>query len=180
MGLEEPTVSSRCEAALDRAVGRYSKCLIKASARVARHRERDIKEASEAKVECREEFEEAVGGALDRYKEENCTSFIMQMEERTTSYAADIALEARGTPAPKLLFVQSSGGAGLTDSTVTLTGVSEQTGWLTDRPYREVGQVRTENFLAAWDVGADLFATVLPDADFTCEVDGKGSTTPRN
>ena len=48
---------------------------------------------------------------------------------------------------PELLFVQTSNGAVLTDSTLTLTGISPQTGWFTDRPDREAGQVPTEEFL---------------------------------
>ncbi|MDG1960330.1 MAG: hypothetical protein P8K07_17560 [Candidatus Binatia bacterium] len=45
---------------------------------------------------------------------------------------------------PERLFVETSSGATLTDSTLTLTGISPQTGWFTDRPYREAGQIPAE------------------------------------
>ena len=46
-----------------------------------------------------------------------------------------------------VLFVQSSSGAVLTESTLTLTGVRQETGWFTDRPYREGGWMRTARFV---------------------------------
>ena len=72
---------------------------------------------------------------------------------------------------PELLFVQNSDGATLTDSTLTLTGVSQQTGWFTDRPYRVAGQVPTEEFVLLWSEGS--MANDPPNADFTCTVDGE-------
>jgi hypothetical protein len=74
---------------------------------------------------------------------------------------------------PEYLFVQTSNGAVLTDSTLTLTGISPQAGWFTDRPYREAGQIPTEIFLLAWGEGGDSFADDPPNADFTCTVGGK-------
>ena len=74
---------------------------------------------------------------------------------------------------PGLLFVQTSDGATLTDSTLTLTGISPNTGWFTDRPYREAGQIPTEEFLTLWDEGENFFTDDPPNADFTCTVDGE-------
>lgn len=71
------------------------------------------------------------------------------------------------------LFVQTSDGAVLTGSTLTLRGISPQTGWFSDRPYREAGQIRTEEFLAYWDEGEDSFADDPPNADLACTVDGE-------
>ena len=74
---------------------------------------------------------------------------------------------------PEYLFVQTSDGATLTDSTLTLTGISPNTGWFTDRPYREAGQIPTEEFLTLWDEGENSFADDPPNADFTCTIDGE-------
>ncbi len=74
---------------------------------------------------------------------------------------------------PEYLFVQTSDGATLTESTLTLTGISPKTGWFTDRPYREAGQIPTEEFLTLWDEGENSFADDPPNADFTCTVDGE-------
>jgi len=74
---------------------------------------------------------------------------------------------------PELLFVQTSDGATLTDSTLTLTGISPNTGWFADRPYRAAGQIPTEEFLTLWDEGENSFADDPPNADFTCTVDGE-------
>ena len=71
---------------------------------------------------------------------------------------------------PELLSVQTSDGATLTNSTLTLTGISPNTGWFTDRPYREAGQISTEEFILAWAEGEDSFADDPPNADFTCTV----------
>ena len=78
-----------------------------------------------------------------------------------------------GNKGTELLFVQTSDGATLTDSTLTLTGISPNTGWFTDRPYREAGQIPTEEFLTLWDEGENSFADNPPNADFTCTVDGE-------
>ena len=78
-----------------------------------------------------------------------------------------------GNEGPELLFVQTSDGATLTDSTLTLTGISPNTGWFTDRPYRGAGQIPTEEFVALWGDGENSFAEDPPNADFTCTVDGQ-------
>ena len=74
---------------------------------------------------------------------------------------------------PELLFVQTSDGATLTDSRLTLTGISPNTGWFTDRPYREAGQIPTEEFILAWGEGENSFADDPPNADLTCTFGGE-------
>ena len=74
---------------------------------------------------------------------------------------------------PEFLFVQNSDAAILANSTLTLTGVSPQTFWFTDRPYREAGSIRTEEFLAFWDEGENPFAKDPPNAGFIRPVDGE-------
>ena len=76
------------------------------------------------------------------------------------------------TESPQLLFTQNSTGAVLTDSTLALTGVASRTNWFTDRPYREAGQMATDDFIEAWFLGQDSFADDPPNAEFTCTVDG--------
>ncbi len=169
----EAGVDRRCEAKMDRAAGRYARCLLKAKSRAARDQEQDVEETREAEAECREDFDDAVDRARARHQEENCTPFITQMEQRTASYAEAMALEAAGVPALELLFVQSSDGGELTESTLTLSGVSEKTGWFSDRPFRAAGQITTEEFISLWDEGDNSFADDPPNADFTCEVDGE-------
>ena len=157
-------VDRRCEAKVDRAAGRYAKCLLKAKSRAARDQEQDVEETREAEAECREDFDEAVDGALARHQEENCTPFTTQIAECTASYADAMALEAAGVPALDLLFVQSSDGGELTESTLTLSRVSDNTGWFSDRPFRAAGQATTEEFISLWDEGDNSFADVLPNA----------------
>ena len=74
---------------------------------------------------------------------------------------------------PELLFVQTSDGAALYESTLWLTGISPNTGWFTDRPYREAGQIPTEEFIFAWGEGENSFADDPPNADFTCTFGGE-------
>lgn len=77
------------------------------------------------------------------------------------------------TKGPERLLVQTSSGATLTGSKLTLTGIRPNTGWFTDRPYREAGQIPTEELLTLWDEGEDSYADDPPNADFTCTVDGE-------
>ena len=92
------------------------------------------------------------------------------MADRTVTYAEGVATEASGTPAPSFLFVQNGTGGRLSHTTLTLTGVSAETGYFSDRPYRLAGQVSTEEFIALWDEGG-TFADDPPNADFTCEIE---------
>ena len=106
-GFEERTVSPRCEAAMDWAAGSQARCLLNAKARAARHRERYVEKTSKREAQCRGKFDETVSRGVASFQEENCTSWIPQMEERIASFAAAMASEAGGTPALELLFVQA-------------------------------------------------------------------------
>ena len=74
---------------------------------------------------------------------------------------------------PEFLFFQHSDSATLTESTLKLTGVSPQTGWFTNRPYRGAGQTLTEEFISRWGQGDDSFADDPPNADLACTVNGE-------
>ena len=49
--------------------------------------------------------------------------------------------------------------------------VSPSTGWFSDRPVREAGQMATADFVSLWAEGG-TFAADPPNADFACQVDG--------
>jgi len=70
-----------------------------------------------------------------------------------------------------LLFVQDADGGNLKDDQLTMIVVSPNTGWFTDRPVREAGQMAYADFVSLWDEG-NTFDIDLPNADFTCQVDG--------
>ena len=165
-------VSPRCEAAMDRAAGHYSKCLLSADASYARHENATKLENHQTRCETR--FDRRTSRAVNRHGADACPSsdLVAAMEDRTVTYAQGVATEASGTPAPSYLFVQNGTGGTLSETTLTLTGVSSQTGWFTDRPYREAGQMSTEEFIALWDDG-ETFADDPPNADFTCTVDSE-------
>ena len=162
-------VSPRCEAAIDKAAGNYSRCLLKATAMYGKQGQRGKKFLAKQE-RCEINFNRRVSLAQDRYGEDQCTPYVSAIADRTVSYTAGVASEASGLPAPEYLFIQNSDGAVLTGSTLTLTGISPQTGWFTDRPYREAGQIPTEVFLALWDEDENSFADDPPNAAFTCTV----------
>ena len=165
-------VSPRCEAEIDRAAGHYSQCLLRANAHYARHGNSTKLENRQARCETR--FDRRTSRAINRHGADACPSsdLVAAMEDRTVTYAQGVATEASGTPAPSLLFVQNGTGGTLSETTLTLTGVSSQTGYFSDRPYREAGQMSTEEFIALWDEG-ETFAEDPPNADFTCTVDSE-------
>ena len=70
-----------------------------------------------------------------------------------------------------LLFVQDADGGNLDDGQLTMIEVSPNTGWFTDRPVREAGQMATADFVSLWDEGA-TFDIDRPNADFTCQAGG--------
>ena len=95
---------------------------------------------------------------------------------------------------PEVLFVQTSEGARLTGARLTLISPSQWTGWFTDRPDREAGQISTEEFLTLWNERESVFADDPPDfaddppdfaddppdfaddpphGDFSCTVEGE-------
>ena len=165
-------VSPRCEAAMDRAAGHYSQCLLSADASYARHGNPTKLENRQTRCETR--FDRRTSRAIHRHGADACPSsdLVAAMEDRTVTYAQGAASEAGGTPAPSLLFVQNGTGGTLSDTTLTLTDVSSQTGYFSDRPYRFAGQMPTEEFIALWDEGG-TFAEDPPNADFTCTVDSE-------
>ncbi|MCH2186866.1 hypothetical protein MK280_13445 [Myxococcota bacterium] len=162
------SVSPRCEAAIDKAAGGYSQCLLKASAKFAKKGDEDRLFAQQ--MRCGEKFDAQVARAQDRFGEDQCTPYVPQIADRTAMYAESAATEARGKPARSYLFVQNGTGGTLSATTLTLTDVSPKTGWFTDRPYRDAGQMRTEDFVLAWGDGGDSFANDPPNAEFSCEV----------
>ena len=137
-------VSPRCEAAMDRAAGHYSQCLLSADASYARHGNATKLENRQTRCETR--FDRRTSRAIHRHGEDECPSsdLVAAMEDRTVTYAQGAATEASGTASPSFLFVQNGTGGTLSDTTLTLTGVSSKTGYFSDRPYRLAGQVPTE------------------------------------
>jgi len=167
----EEGVVPRCEAAIDQAAGKFSRCLLKASAKFARNDDTDGLAANQAK--CEDRFNENFDEARARFRDD-CTDLREPIFDRTTAYAEAVALEAGGTPAASRLYFQSATGGMLTESNVTLTGVDPQTGWFTDRPYRQAGQITTAEFVALFfEEGANSFAIDAPNADFTCASGGE-------
>ena len=164
-------VSARCEAAMDRAAGDYSRCLLRADAHYARHENATKLENRQARCETR--FDRRTSRAIRHHGADECPSsdLVAAMEDRTVKYAQGAATEASGTASPSFLYVQNATGGALSESTLTLTGVSSETGWFTDRPYRYAGQVPTEAFLTEWDEDQNSFADEPPNADFTCTSD---------
>ena len=165
-------VSPGCEAAIDKAAGRYSQCLLKAS---ARHAKRGTKARLLAQqTRCENKFDAQVARIEDRFGEDQCTPLVSQIKDRTARYADNAAAEAGGIPARSYLFVQQGAGGTVSESTLTLSGISSQTGWFTDRPYRSAGQGATEEFISRlWDDGDDSFGDNPPNAEFTCTIDGE-------
>ena len=165
-------VSPRCEAAIDKAAGNYSRCLLKATAMYGKQGQRGKKFLAKQE-RCEINFNRRVSLAQDRYGEDQCTPYVSAIADRTKDYASDTAAEAYGVPGASYLFVQNGTGGTLSEDTLTLTGVNPQTGWFTDRPYRKAGQVSTHDFLSNWDDGDNPFSVDAPNADFTCTVDGE-------
>ena len=166
-------VSPRCEAAIDKAAGRYSQCLLKASAKFAKKKNQDDRLFAQ-QMRCGDKFDNQVARAQDRYGEEQCTPYTSQIADRTATCAEEASIEAGGKAAASRLYVQDAAGGTLTKTTLVLLGVDESTPWFTDRPYREAGQTTTADFVALFaEEGPDSFAENPPNADFTCESGGE-------
>ena len=152
-------VSPRCEAAMDRAAGHYSQCLLSADASFARHGNPTKLENRQARCETR--FERRTSRAFSRYGADECTSaeLVAALADRTVSCAEGVATEAGGKAAASRLYVQDAAGGTLTETTLVLSGIDESTPWFTDRPYREAGQITTAEFVALFsEEGANSFA----------------------
>ena len=166
-------VSPRCEAAIDRAAGHYSKCLLSADASYARHE--NATKLANRQARCETRFERRTSRAFSRYGADECTStaLVAALADRTVTCAEGVSIEAAGERAASRLYVQDAAGGTLTETTLVLSGVDESTPWFTDRPYREAGQITTAEFVALFaEEGANSFAEDPPNADFTCEVAG--------
>ena len=167
-------VSPRCEAAIDRAAGRYGKCLLRAEARNARHENADKRH--DRRLRCQAGFDQQTARALVRYGEDECAprDLVSAIAVRAVYFARGAAVEAEGEPAVELLFVQSADGGELTETTLVLSGVQRSTTRFTDRPYRQVGRMATAEFVTLFsEEGAASFAADPPNADFACEVNGE-------
>ena len=159
---------------MDRAAGRYSKCLLGADARNAK--KENASKLAKRQARCDAHFERDTTRAIEKYGPDNCTSahLVSAMADRTVSCAEGVAKEAGGTAAASLMYVQNADGGTLTESTLTLTGVNSQTVWFTERPYRDAGRMTTAEFVALFsEEGANSFAADPPNADSTCESGGE-------
>ena len=76
-------------------------------------------------------------------------------------------------PVPSL-FVVNSTGAKLEGTTLTMTGVSQNSIVFADRPVRAAGHVTTEQFIMQWDEGKDNFAKDPPNGTISV-LGGDGS-----
>ena len=63
-------VASKCEAAMDRAAGRYSKCLLGADARNAK--KENASKLAKRQARCDAHFERDTNRAIDRYGADAC------------------------------------------------------------------------------------------------------------
>ena len=167
------SISPGCQVAMDTAAGNYSRCLLRAEAGYAVHENQSTLEKRQAS--CERHFDRRTDRATQRSGWECPSSdLVTSMKDRTESYAGAIATEARGEPVVSQLYVQISAGGSLTETTLTLSGIDESTSWFAERPYREVGRITTTDFVALfYEEGPNSFAMDPPNADFTCEMDGK-------
>ena len=167
-------VSPRCEAAMDRAVGHYSQCLLSVAASNARHE--NATKLANRQARCEARFDRRTSRAFSRYGADECPSseHLGFMADRTVTYAQGAATEAGGEDAAVLLFVQNAVSGTLSETTLVLSGIDGYTGWFTDRPYRKAGRMTTADFVALfYEEGANSFAENPPNADFACEVGGE-------
>ena len=98
-------VSPRCEAAIDKAAGRYSQCLLKARAKYAKKENEEHLFAHRAK--CEDKFNAQVARARERFGEDQCTPYVSEIADRTANYAESVASDARGLAPPSFLCVQN-------------------------------------------------------------------------
>ena len=165
-------VSPRCEAAIDRAAGHYSKCLLSADASYARHGNPTKLENRQTRCETR--FDRRAARAISQHGADACPSshLVADIEDRTASYAEGVATEAHGQSAVDAFFVQHAEGGTLTESTLTLTDVSRRTGWFAWSGHaHEAGELSTTEIVEALqNTRDDAEASALPlIVDFTME-----------
>ena len=167
-------VSPRCEAAMDRAAGDYSRCLLLADAHYARHANATKLENRQAHCETR--FDRRTSRAINRHGADKCpgSDLVAAIGFRTASYTVGASTEAAGSEGASVLYVQDATGGTLSETTLVLSGIDAYTGWFAERPYRKSGQITTAQFVALFSQeGANSFAEDPPNADFTCESGGE-------
>lgn len=77
-------------------------------------------------------------------------------------------LQAEGLkPDSEVLFVQTAGAMKSTGDSLTLSNISAELVWMTERPYRQSGQISNQDFLEAWSEGDDSFNADPPNAVLT-------------
>ena len=165
-------VSPRCEAAMDRAAGDYSRCLLRADAHFARHG--NPTKLANRQTRCETRFDRRAARAINRHGEDACPSsnLVAAIAGRTASYAERVAREAHGKAAFDAFFVQHAEGGTLTESTLTLTDVSRRTGWFAWSGHaHESGVLSTTDFVEALqNTRDDAEASPSPlIVDFTME-----------
>ena len=64
----------------------------------------------------------------------------------------------------EFLFVHYADSLALQSNVLTLEGVADEILYFSDRPYRIMGRMPIEEFLANWDAGENSFASVPPNA----------------
>ena len=62
------------------------------------------------------------------------------------------------------MFVQQAHAATVKDGRLTLDRMTPATLYFSDRPHREVGHIKTEDFVGIWDKGENSFAADPPNA----------------
>jgi len=87
--------SSRCEAAIDRAAGTFSDCLLKARAKNAR--KEDEERLFLKQLRCEKKFTAQATRALNRFGEDQCTSNVQEIAIRTLLHAELVADEAQAS-----------------------------------------------------------------------------------
>ena len=171
-------VSPRCEAAMDRAAGHYSKCLLLADAHYARHE--NATKLANRQARCEARFDRRTTRAIDRHGEDECpgSDLVAAIGERTVTYAEGVATEGHRQEAPDFFFVHHAKGGTLTGSTLTLTDVSRRTGWFGWVGHaHEAGEISTIDLAevlqnARDDAESNAFSFTM---DFTPESDGEVS-----
>ncbi|MEE4015599.1 hypothetical protein V1T76_26295 [Roseibium sp. FZY0029] len=75
-----------------------------------------------------------------------------------------VSLAQAQQPECETLFVQTAKAVEMTETTITLKGVSPLISFFCDRPVRHAGHLSNEEYLKAWDAGKDSFAADPPNA----------------
>jgi hypothetical protein len=93
-------VSPHCEAAMDRAAGDYSRCLLRADASYARHE--NAAKLENRHTRCQTRFDRRTSRAIKRYGADECVSAVLvsQMADLSVSCADGVAQGAAGGSEP--------------------------------------------------------------------------------